>query len=168
MLFSNIIYHGCSFPSLYSSKLLPTSLPVLIIIPSLSFFFPFFIIQTQLHGSWAKQTDKRKESEIQRRIRDPHVQTFRSPIKIPNRKPDSGACMTCAFCFSICEFMEALFSWFLPSPLALTLFLFLLPHYSLSSEGRDLVVTSHLGQSFKVSFSLHNIWLWVSVLVPVC
>ena len=60
--------------------------------------------------------------------------------------------------------LEGLVSLVLPSFLALILFLSPLTQGSLSPVGRDLMEASHS----KVSQSLHIVWLWVSVFVPIC
>jgi hypothetical protein len=48
--------------------------------------------------------------------------------------------------------------------------LFLLPlsWVSLSSEGRDLIETLHLKLCVPKSLVLCDVWLWVSVFVPIC
>jgi hypothetical protein len=57
------------------------------------------------------------------------------------------------------------FRYFL-SPLALTIFLSPLQG-PLSPEGRDLTETSRLGLSVPRTLTLHNAWMWVSVVVSV-
>lgn len=65
--------------------------------------------------------------------------------------------------------LGGLFSWCRPSPLALTLFLPPLLQGSQSSEeeGFDSYIPFKAGYS-KVSHSLHAVWLWGSVFVPIC
>lgn len=66
---------------------------------------------------------------------------------------------------------RALFFWCPPDPLALTLFLLPLPWDSLaspSSRGGIWERQPSRAVSFKVSLFLCNVWLWISVSVPVC
>lgn len=62
------------------------------------------------------------------------------------------------------------FSWlYYPSPLALILFLLPFPQGSLSPERRDLMETSFSALSVpRISYSLHNVWLWFSGFVLIC
>jgi hypothetical protein len=78
-------------------------------------------------------------------------------------------CMSCACCYSVCEFLSASVLLFLKNSgfffgggalessvtIALTIFLFILLHRSVSHEGRGEIKTPHFGMSPVVSFCVN-------------
>lgn len=82
-------------------------------------------------------------------------------------------------CFSLCEYIWAMLSWFRGTCSPDVFHSLWLLHYfspspliwdSLSSEGRYLMETSFYSYVFQGFFSLflHKVWLWFFVFVPIC
>jgi hypothetical protein len=112
---------------------------------------------------------KTKSRKIaQEQAQEIELHTPRNPINTLNGKPscmcqepDPDQRRSCACCLSLCDFSQALIRLVRgllfccpPSPLALTLFLFLLPWGSLNPEGKDLMETSCLGLRVPRSLTL--------------
>jgi hypothetical protein len=127
-----------------------------------------------------KQTNRRKRA--QEKVQEVKTQSLQNLTKTLSWKSfytcrghDVDPCRPCAWCFSLCEFicalitwnLRALFSWSLPFPLALILFL-LFCRVPIPWGGRD---GSGFDGSFRtqcpqVSHTLHKVWLLVCVFFP--